>query len=306
MVLATGDQIRLRDGRLLGFAEYGDPRGAPVLYFHGLPGSRLDARLTEPVASQVGARVIAIDRPGFGLSDFQPGRQILDWPKDVGELGDHLGLPRFAVMGVSGGGPYAAACALKIPHRLSNAGIICGVGPIDTPTATHGMSRFSRFSLFLSRRFPTLVHPFCATATRVLLRNPGRFHLGAALCPLDREALERPEIESILSASFIEAARAGARGMAWDLALHGQPWGFSLRQIPIKVHLWHGERDDTVPAHMGRYIARTIPHCRAWFYPHDGHFSLPVNRMEEILQRLLRVSPTSLPRQRASSPAASP
>ncbi|MDQ4079090.1 MAG: alpha/beta hydrolase, partial [Chloroflexota bacterium] len=70
--------IQLKDGRLLGYAEYGDPAGQPIFFFHGWPGSRLEARpLTEPAAVH-GARVIAADRPGFGLSDFKPGRTILD------------------------------------------------------------------------------------------------------------------------------------------------------------------------------------------------------------------------------------
>src|SRR4051794_20731127 len=122
-------QLRLSDGRRLAYCEYGSPAGKPVLYFHGWPGSRLEAKLADPVAKKFNAKIIAIDRPGFGMSDFKPNRTLLDWPLDVCELADALGLDRFAVVGVSGGGPYALACARRIPERLTSVAVICGVGP---------------------------------------------------------------------------------------------------------------------------------------------------------------------------------
>lgn len=272
----------------MSYAEYGNAKGQPILYFHGLPGSRLDAKLTEPVASRLGVRVIAVDRPGFGRSDFKPDRTIGEWPQDVTQLADALGLDRFAVMGVSGGGPYAAACAHTIPERLTSVGIICGMGPLEAPGAKDGMTRFCRACLFVSQHIPQLLHPFCALITRALGDTPHGFHLGGEASPLDRETLERAEINQILGDSFCEAVREGARGAAWDLALLGRRWDFRLQDISTEVHLWHGEMDDTVPAAMGRYQAAAIPRCQARFYPRDGHFSLPVNRMEEILGTLLR------------------
>lgn len=279
--------ITLHDGRALSYAEYGTPAGKPVLYFHGLPGSRLDAQLTEPVASRLGARIIAVDRPGFGRSDFKPDRTIGQWPRDVAELADTLDIDRFTVMGVSGGGPYAASCAHAIPERLVSVGIICGMGPLEAPGATDGMTRFCRLCLFVSQNVPQLLRPFCALIAYALGDSPHGFHLGGMASPLDRVTLERSEINQILGDSFCEAVRDGARGVAWDLALLGRRWDFRLQDIMAEVHLWHGELDDTVPAAMARYQAAAIPRCHAHFYPHDGHFSLPVNRMEEILGTLL-------------------
>jgi len=105
--------LRLNDGRLLGYAEFGDPGGTPVMFFHGFPGSRLEGALGHEAAERAAVRMICIDRPGMGLSTFQPGRRMLDWPADVAALADALGIGRFAVGGVSGGGPYAAVCALR-------------------------------------------------------------------------------------------------------------------------------------------------------------------------------------------------
>ena len=135
-------QITLSDGRALGYAEYGDPQGKPVFYFHGFPSSRLDWLLSDSnnVAAELNTRIIAVDRPGMGLSDPKPDREMLDWPDDVAELADAFKIKRFAGLGMSGGGPYAAACAYKIPERLTATGIVSGMGPADAPGAKDGLS----------------------------------------------------------------------------------------------------------------------------------------------------------------------
>ncbi|MGH2542356.1 MAG: alpha/beta fold hydrolase, partial [Ardenticatenaceae bacterium] len=149
--------IRLPDGRRLGYDEYGDLSGMPLFIFHGWPSTRLAASLMGEVASQRAVRLIAPDRPGIGLSDFQPGRAILDWPGDVVALADALGIKRFAVVGISGGGPYAAACAFKIPARLSAASIVSGMAPFEMPGAAQMLSRRNRLFLPLAQRAPSLL-----------------------------------------------------------------------------------------------------------------------------------------------------
>ena len=138
----TNQQIKLKDGRLLGYTEYGAREGKPVFYFHGFPGSRLDWPFSDAddSATQLNARIIAVDRPGMGLSDFKPGRKILDWPDDVIELADALQVDHFGVLGISGGGPYATTCAYKIPERLTTTAIVSGMGPLEAPRIKEGMS----------------------------------------------------------------------------------------------------------------------------------------------------------------------
>ena len=128
--------IRLADGRVLGYREYGDLEGQPLLFFHGMPGSRVEARMGDSAARALGIRIIAPDRPGYGLSDFKRNRTSLDWPSDIVELSEAMGLDRFGVVGVSGGGAYVAACARQIPDRLNAAGIISGIGSFDQRDAT--------------------------------------------------------------------------------------------------------------------------------------------------------------------------
>ena len=259
--------ITLRDGRLLGFAEFGDRQGKPVFYFHGFPGSRLEARLADRISRESKIRFIGIDRPGYGLSSFRPGRTFVDWADDVVELADALGVDRFSILGVSGGGPYAAACACKIPDRLDAIGIICGMGPVDGPGLLSDMPWMYRQGLRLARRLPkmaTALYPFAAFFFRYY---PGRMLsiVSGKVAEPDKMALRNPELIAVLCASFREAFCHSLRWPATDVVLYSRPWGFSLEDIDITVHLWHGEKDWIVPPEMARYMARSIPNCQATF-----------------------------------------
>lgn len=290
MPLATEQQYRLRDGRMLGYAEYGDPQGRPLLYFHGFPSSRLEATLAEPVAKALNIRLIAIDRPGFGLSDFKPGRTLADWPGDVGELADGLGLNRFAVVGVSGGGPYALACATLIPQRLSAVGIVCGLGPLAAEQRTRGVLWLGRLIRLLSRYTPRLTSRFCRMVARVMAHNPDRsvaIMIKMAREP-DKTVLAQDRVKESILRAYREAVRSGPAGIAWELQLYSRAWNVRLEDITKEVHLWHGERDHVVPVSMGRHLAKTLPSCWARFYPEEGHVSLPVKHLQEILSTLMR------------------
>lgn len=280
----TRDQtLPLRDGRNLGFAIYGDPNGKPEFFLHGLPGSRLGARIADKVTARLGIRVIALDRPGFGLSDFKPGRTIADWPDDLVEAADILGADRFAVIGLSGGSPYAAACAFSIPHRLTSVAIVSGMSPLNTPAATDSMRRSARTFFALAPRLPWITRPAMWWIGRQARHNPGRLldKISARLPPADKAILARPEVRQNFLDDLAEAFRQGSRGSAWGLSLLARPWGFSLEEIKMEVHIWHGEADLTVSPSMGRHLARAIPKSRARFYPGEGH-TLALNRMEEI------------------------
>jgi pimeloyl-ACP methyl ester carboxylesterase len=276
--------VTLSDGRRLGFVEYGDRQGRPVFYFHGFPGSRLEAKLAETTALDTHVRFIGIDRPGYGISDFKPERKFVDWADDVIGLADSLGFDRFSILGVSGGGPYAAACAFKIPDRLNAVGIVCGMGPVDVPGLNENMPWMYRRGLRLASCLPAIVsavYPFLA----FLFRNYPGFILSILSAKVeapDKTALKNKDLREALSASFQEAFRRSLRWPAADVVLYSRPWGFRLQDINIPVHLWHGERDRIVPAAMARYLAKIIPNCQANFYADDGHFSIILNRIEEI------------------------
>jgi pimeloyl-ACP methyl ester carboxylesterase len=281
----TDNVFQLRDGRVLGYAEYGDPSGKPVFFFHGLPGSRRQRHPDDSIAIELGARIITLDRPGYGFSDFQQGRTLLDWPDDVAQLADALQIAQFAAIGLSGGGPYLLSCAYKMPERLTSATVISGMGPIDHPEAMKGMMGSMRLGLGLARNVPwELARLALEPTARMVRRNPTA---AKKLVPLsapkaDQEAFARPDIQAIDHEDLVEAYRNGAQAAYWEVVLLASPWGFRLEAIDKKIYLWHGEEDTTIPIHMGRYVARSLPDCEPRFYPGEGH-TLIYHYWREIL-----------------------
>ena len=285
MIIATDNVLTLRDGRRLGCAEYGDPDGAPVFYFHGFPGSRLEARLTADAGERLGVRVVAPDRPGYGLSDFQPGRRIPDWADDVAELADALGLARFSAVGVSGGGPYLMACAARIPDRLAGEGLVCPLGPWVGPGASGRMRRLHRFARLMCHTVPWLLG-VPGGAAAYMMRRHGEFvvsRVAGRLAPPDRTLLTRSTVREALAASFREAMRKGSRAARCELGLYSRAWGVRPEDVRVPVRLWQGEQDVVIPPAMARHLAERIPDCRAVYFADEGHFSLPLNRTEGIL-----------------------
>jgi pimeloyl-ACP methyl ester carboxylesterase len=268
--------LRLADGRRLGFAEYGASGGRPVLFFHGTPGARLLAGFAHHSALRLNVRLIAPERPGFGRSDFQAGRGILEWPDDVAALADALGLERFAVAGVSGGAPYALACARRLPERIRVVGVVSGMTPLEGPPPWPPLGRGRRLTLAAVRRLPWLSRGAIGLAAPVVRRWPGRtLGLVAALAPAaDAAILARPEVRAALIDDLREALRGGGRGAAHELALFGRPWGFCPGEVRIPVELWHGEADPAVPVAAARRLAGRMPTCTARFRADAGHFWL--------------------------------
>lgn len=289
----TTATVRLNDGRTLAYGEHGEPSGAPVVFFHGTPGSRLYRHPDDSIAASLGARVITVDRPGFGLSDFKPGRELFDWPDDVVELANALNLGRFAVAGVSGGAPYVAACALKIPNRLTAAAMISSVGPLDAPVATDGMLWYLRL-LFGLADHSGIVSRLCWwLATKARSRNSGWLRAMEAngLPSSETRMLERPEMMMMLAEDYAEAVRHGVRGVAWDMAVLAHPWGCCLADITMPIQIWHGDQDVRATLNMGRYLVSIIPNCQATFFAGEGH-DVFYNHWDQILAALLQYRTT--------------
>ncbi len=281
-----GGQIRLRDRRHLAYTEYGDPQGKPVFFFHDTPGSRL-FNPDSSVAASSGARVIAIDRPGFGRSDAKRGRKIVDWPNDVLQLADALNIERFAVIGYSAGGPYAAACAAKFPERLTAAGLISSMAPMDNPQLIRGMQGARNLFFSLDRHFPPLAKLGYRMMCTSWQHNPDLYLKAQTdgLSDSEKARLLVPDMKAMLIADLAESVRAGTEGISWDLTLLARPWGFNLHTITAKVFIWHGDRDHTAPLAMGKRLASGIPHSKAVFFPGESHWTIHTH-WQEILAAL--------------------
>lgn len=280
--------IQLSDRRRLAYAEYGDSDGAPIFLFHGIPGSRLSWGLLPDQSIPPGLRVVAPDRPGYGRSDPKPGRNLLDWADDVAELADALEIGRFAVVGVSAGGPGALACAWKLSQRLTSVAVVAGAAPTDAPGVFEGMSKTNRFFMRLAWRLPWLSTLNVRLLASVIRRNPAWYvnSMKFKVHDADKAIIARPDIQEMLVKDFSEALRGGAEGMVSDMsANHGYPWGFPLDKINTKVQFWYCELDRSVPAAMGRYLSNTVPNCEAKFVPNAGHLWILVH-LHEVLNAL--------------------
>lgn len=286
--LFNDNSFQLSDGRMLAYAEYGDPRGFPVFLFHGLPGSRLSWGLIPDNPFPPGLRIIAPDRPGFGKSDPKPGRTMLAWPEDIATLADSLNLEKFAVVGVSGGGPGALACAWKIPEHLTAVGVVASPAPTNIAGVLKGMSKTNRFFMKLAWYAPWLSTLNIKLLVSIIRRNPKRYidTMQYKMHDVDKAILARPEIQDLLVKDFTEALRNGGQGMVTDMDInHGHPWGFPLDKINVKVYFWFCEMDQSVPPAMGKYLSDTISGCETTFVPNAGHLWI-FDHMGDVLNKV--------------------
>ena len=265
--------VRLPDGRVLGVDRLGRPGGVPVLAFHGLPGSRLDFLSESLACAQAGVELIAVDRPGFGLSSPRPGRVPLDWAGDVAALAEALELERFAVLGYSAGAKYALACAYALPERVQVAGVLSGSGPPEMPGWEEGMIAPERLVQWASLHAQPLARAGWALLGLLGRRLPGLVMEGFArsLGGPDRALADEPRVREALLASLREGLRQGGAATVEDYAIEGRAWGFDPAGIGVPVLLWHGERDDEVPLAHARWLADRIPDARLEVAEHAGH-----------------------------------
>ncbi len=278
----------LPDGRELAWLETGKPRGFPVFVFHGTPGSRLQVSFDEKAIAASGVRFLAPDRPGYGHSTFHKGRALRDWAADVTALADHLKIERFAVAGLSGGGPHAAACAALLPERVVAAGLVSAVGPMGEPELAGAMVGLNRGLTTLAVRAPVALLPIFSVQDFVLRRWPEKAleAYKKQMPPADAAVMEDPHVfDAVVNEARHAPATAGRAG-AQDFMLFARPWGFRLEDISVPVHLWHGDADQNVLISHARFMAGRIPGAELHECPGEGHLSLYHDRVGEILRTL--------------------
>ena len=285
--MKTDEVLRLSDGRQLGYCIQGDPTGKPVLFIHGNPGSRHMHHPDESIALRLGLRVITPDRPGYGLSDFNPKRTIANTPDDFIELMDALGVDQFAVMGVSAGGAYVLSTAHHYPDRVTKCAIISGSAPFDRPGALEDINEDYRQAYLVSKWNRWLLKGLMTLQMWNESRKPDAAWNSVLerASESDRKILTRPEVEAQVRAYRPEAVRNGVDGWVHEAKLLVKPWGFPMNDVPQEVHLWYWDQDTIVPLQMGRFISKTLQHKVEHFLPDGGHFSW-IDHWREILESI--------------------
>lgn len=262
------------DGSAIAVEVVGAPDAAPVLLCHGLADSRLSARWFAPVARDLGLRVIAPDRPGIGGTDPRHLASVAGWADDARLVLDALGVDQAGVLGVSGGGPFAAACAAVLPGRVRCLALLAPLGLPEWPTVT--MASGERFGLAVARRSPAFSGWAMGCLAALARRSPELFlSLSATSLPeADVRALADPGLRESFLASYIEAFRRGYGGTAQDLRVLTRSWGFDLASITVPTLIRHGDADLTVPVQHARLYAERIPDAHLRIDPGHGHFSI--------------------------------
>ncbi len=281
-------KITLKDGRKLGFVEYGDPEGKPIFHFNGSGGSRLEYPADQTILTDLGIRFIATDRPGHGLSDPQPDRMLLDWPKDISQLADHLNINQFHVEGWSAGGPHALACAYKLPDRVLAGALISGIAPPDRPQPYKGLPLPNRLLMLVGRKVPSLVYLVRRVMRSMIMGDPetASQKLAATFPKVDRQIIQDYGYQKLIVVDVQEGYRQGWQGPAQDDILINTPWGFKIENIQVRIDIWQGGLDKNVPVNQGQYQHELIPNSRLIVLPNQAHVYL-LSHWREILSALV-------------------
>jgi len=285
--------VAMPDGRRLAYTEWGPPDGKPVMLFHGTPGSRLWCPDEEATAA-AGVRLILPDRPGIGHSDPLEGRTLGDWPKDVEALADALEIPTFGIVGVSAGGPYAAACAALIPQRLRGVALVAcrhlsEYNWAERPGAREGWADDDRAEFDLAQRDPAAAARLAAQGAAdwvdQLDHHPEIIQKGLeAEADGDRWFFEDAARKAVFEASVRDWRSQGLDALRWELIDVLLPWGFRLADISIPVSIWFGSQDPRIKSLD--FQARTIPQSSVVVWPDCGHLGF-ARHWSEILDAVV-------------------
>ncbi len=286
--------VQLHDGAVVAFEEYGEPTGAPVIFCHGWPSSRTMAQLADEPARSLGVRIISPDRPGISGSSMKADRKLSDWPRLLERLVDHLDVGEFRMLAISGGAPYAYATAAALAERVRAIAVVGGVIPFAELQDLKGLLPLYRWMLAFYRSRPQLLRwsfhlarPFLSFRAPVRLRPLILKMLLLRSC--DAASLRDNAAFEAIFESQRRAWRGSVEGVLTDAQIYARPWGFAVEDVRAPVRLWHGKEDRAFAVLLAEELARRLPNCKARFIENEGHYSLPIRHMREILQDLISV-----------------
>ena len=277
--------IKLRNGNNIGYAIYGNKKNFPIFYFHGWPGSRFELK-NIPLKKKK-CFIIALERPGYGISDPISKFKILDWPKIVLEVANKLKIKKFSIIGVSGGAPFALACANTIKNkRLKSIAIVCALAP----NKAKGMDK-GRVGMLLNFGRKPFISWLIFNFLRVRLLNGNleksfnKWKNKISLPEIDLKLFTIDRGKRLME-NFKEAVKHGTKGVHRDANLYSNYWGFKLKNIKKKIFVWHGDKDLTVPIITNKYYKKKLKNKKIFIKPNEGHFSICYNFMNDIIQQV--------------------
>ena len=272
-------------GRSIQFVVFGAPESERVVFYsHGFPASRMEASIAHQTALELGLSIVALDRPGFGGSEWYRERSFQDWADDVVTVADHLGVQRFGVLGVSGGTPTAIAAAAALGERVTKLVVVSGMGPLYDRQVLRGMNVGNRALLELGLVVPSVAKLSIAVIARAWRRFPvlAAVWFGTLLPSVDRVIVRRREIGVLFARNLKEALSQGGRGVVTEFGLLLTDWSGLLEQVCVPTEIWHGDADTYVPFVMATNLQKGIKDSVLHEVKDGGHFMI-VDKLPAVL-----------------------
>jgi pimeloyl-ACP methyl ester carboxylesterase len=283
--------VAVGDDRQIGFAEFGDPQGRAVFWLHGTPGARRQIPTeARAYAEDHEIRLIGLDRPGIGSSTPYRYDNIREFADDLRTIADTLGIDKMAVVGLSGGGPYALASAAVLSDRVVVAGVLGGVAPFvgDEGIASGLMNLGQRAAPLLKLGGDPLRIGASLVIRAIRPVANSALYLYAAVSPeADRRLLTRPEFKAMFLDDLLNGSRKQLAAPFNDVILFTQDWGFRLDEVKVPVRWWHGDSDHIVPFAHGEHVVSLLPDAELFVLPGESHLG-GLGRGEEILATLTK------------------
>ncbi|MRH99814.1 alpha/beta fold hydrolase [Kriegella sp. EG-1] len=265
--------ITLKDGRRLAFAIYGNVDGYPIIYCHGSQSSRIEMHYNMSFANENGLKIITVDRPGHGNSDFNPKGSILSFADDVYELTNHLEIDNFSVAGMSAGSPFALGIAYQYPQQVQKTAIISGFAPFNSDSKKV-LTKEVKVMLNLAKYFPWLLKLMLSIQAKQLKKKPKKALQGflKIMSSPDQEILKNTSVMDIIERMFVEAFRQGSAGVSYEISnLLVKDWKFKLSDIQVPVKFWQGKKDNNVPFEWAQLMKKEIENSDIILFPEEGH-----------------------------------
>ncbi len=276
--------FQLEDSRMMGYSESGDPKGFPVFFFHGFPGSRLIATDFHHIAKTEHCRLIGIDRPGMGLSSFNKQHTILSWVNDVQALANHLNFGQFSIIAHSGGAPFALTCAYKMPDRISHVALVSAMPPVTISEIKHHMPVGLRILHALVRNYSGFSKALMQLQRKILLRL-NVFNKMIQQCPEpDQFILQSPEQVERSLLALKEAFTQGVQGAAYEFQILSKEWKISFENIHTPISIWQGRLDKQVLVSYAEFYKHQLPHASLHIFENEAHISTLYRHMEKIIK----------------------
>jgi len=266
--------LQLRDGRQLTYTDLGDPEGTPVLFAHGMPGSRLEGWFFHQQARRHHFRIITPDRPGIGGSTFQPNRTLLDYPRDVEQLADALGIDRFIHAGWSSGGTRTLACGYALPERVIQAVVMSSYTHFEEYPGTRAFLQATRWpGPKLAKMGFSIMRAVVAVIVWLAQRHPGLYFREAKqmISEQDHELLSSFMRGELFRRDQNLCLASGGRAIAMDLQTELINWGFNLSDVSVPVYLYQGGQDPFVPEEYAHHLNAHLPSADLQLLPDAGH-----------------------------------